>query len=142
VNIILRVLLGAGRLPEPLRAQLAAEDVLVLEEGLFGSGTYVNNSGFDGRSVVGTFVTSGAIAMTNARLVVWASRRKRIDVTREQPQWRAIEVQAETPDRVRFTYEAKGIDPSTSGRVTLRLRTAQAARIADMHAARGSDCPT
>jgi hypothetical protein len=137
VNAVLRLLLGPGRLPEPLRAQLAADDVLVLEEGLLGSVTYRNYRAPGQRFGSGRSAVSGAVAMTNTRLVVWAGCLKHIDVPRGHPLWRAIEVQAERPGRVRFTYDAGATNTALSGQVTVRLRTTQAARIAEIHAATG-----
>jgi hypothetical protein len=137
MNALRRLLLGTGKLPEPLRTQLSADDVLVLEEGLAGSVTYRNYRAPGQRIGVGKQAVSGAIAMTNTRLVVWAGRMKHIDVPRGHPLWNAIEVLAETPDRVRFTYDAGATNTALSGQVTVRLRTAQAARIAQIHAGPG-----
>ncbi|MER7278746.1 hypothetical protein ABT369_30325 [Dactylosporangium sp. NPDC000244] len=44
----------------------------------------------------------------------------------------SVEVSADKPDRVCFAYDAGATDPARSGRVEVRLRTAQAARIVQL----------
>ena len=78
---------------------------------------------------------SGAIALTASRLVVWTGRSKHIDVPLNHPLRAAIEVSYDPPDRVRFAYDAAAFGPSRSGQVEVRLRTPQAAHIADLLAA-------
>lgn len=138
MSALRRLLLGSGRLPEQLRVQLLADDVLVLEQGLFGSVTYRNYRAPGQRTTFSKQAVSGAIAMTADRLVVWAGGMKHIDIPRGHPLWTATEVQAETPDRIRLAYDAGATNTAMSGRVEVRLRTEQAARIAELHAYRDS----
>lgn len=77
-----RLLLGPGRLPEPLRSQLLADDVLTLEEGLFGSVTYRRYRASGQRIGVAKQAVSAAIAVTASPLVVWASGMTHIDLPR------------------------------------------------------------
>ena len=134
MSALRRLLLGSGRLPEHLRVQLLADDVLVLEEGLFGSVTYRNYRAPGRRTTLRKQAVSGAIAMTADRLVVWAGGMKHIDVPRGNALWRATDVQAETPEQVRLAYDAGATNTALSGRVEVRLHTGQAARIAELHA--------
>ncbi|MGH3248360.1 MAG: hypothetical protein ACRDOI_19460 [Trebonia sp.] len=130
--LLRRVLLGSGRLPAEVRVALAAEESLVLEEGLAGSATRRRfrvpgaYAGFRWDAV------SGAIAVTDRRLVVWAGRFKHIDVPHDHPLRAAIDVTADRPGRICFAYDAGAGDPSRSGKVEVRLRTARAASVAEL----------
>jgi hypothetical protein len=137
MNPLRRLLLGRGRLPGPLRAQLLAEDVLLLEEGLFGSVTYRHYRSPRKRMSFAKEAVSGAVAITATRLVVWAGGMKHIDVPRGHPVWATIEVRMDAPGRVRFTYDAGATNTAVSGQVAVRLRTGRAARIVELHSAGG-----
>jgi hypothetical protein len=127
-----RVLLGSGRLPAELRAVVAAEETLVLEEGLTGSVTYRHFKAPGQRANWRKEAVSGAIAVTDVRLVVWAGRFKHIDVPHDHPLRAGIEVGADRPDRICFSYDAGAGNPSRSGRVEVKLRTPRAAHAADL----------
>jgi hypothetical protein len=132
VNPLRRALLGSGQLPVELRAALAAEKALVLEEGLTGSVTFRNYRAPHQHTGLRKDAVSGAIAVTSQRFVVWAGRYKHIDVPHYHPLRAAIEVTAERPDRVCFAYNPGAANPALSGRVEVRLRTAQASRVAEL----------
>jgi hypothetical protein len=140
VGLFRRVLVGSGQLPADLRAAVAAEERLVLEEGLAGSVTYRNFRAPGQFAAWRKNAVSGAIAVTDQRLVVWAGRFKHIDVPHDHQVRAGIEVTAERPDRIRFGYDAGATNTSLSGHVEVRLRTRQAVDIAgllDRLAARG-----
>jgi hypothetical protein len=132
VNPLRRLLLGSGRLPAELGAALALEELLLLDEGLSGSITFRGYRSSLRRSLWRREPISGSIAVTARRLVVWAGRSKHIDVPLTHPLRAAIAVAVERPGRVCFAYDAAAFDASRSGRVELRLRTAQAARVAEL----------
>jgi hypothetical protein len=132
VNPLRRLLLGSGRLPAELGAALALEDLVLLAEELSGSITVRGHRTSLRQSLWRREPISGAIAVTARRLVVWAGRSKHIDVPLTHPLRAAIEVAVDRPDCVRFAYDAAAFDASRSGRVELRLRTAQAARVAEL----------
>jgi hypothetical protein len=126
------MLLGSGRLPEPIRAELAAGGAVLLEEGLTGSVTYRGYRAPGRYSAWRKQAVSGAVALTADRLVVWAGGFRHIDVELAHPLRATIEVRAERPDRVCFAYDAGATNPSRSGRVEVRLRTTQAERVAQL----------
>lgn len=132
VNPLMRVLLGPGRFPEALRAELAADGPVVLEEGLSGSVTYRNYRAPRQRSNWKKEAASGAVAITRTRLVVFAGRMKHIDVPLAHPLRATITVAADQPDRVCFGYDAGAASSDRSGQVEVRLRTPQAARIVEL----------
>src|SRR5215212_1970926 len=70
VNPLRRVFLGSGRLPDDLRRSLDAEGVLLLEEGLPGTVTYINYRAPHQYSSWRKVPFAGSIAITGRRLVV------------------------------------------------------------------------
>ncbi|MDQ7911018.1 hypothetical protein RB614_41675 [Phytohabitans sp. ZYX-F-186] len=132
MNPFLRVLLGSGRLPDRIRAELAASDVVLIEEGLTGSVTYRRYRAPGEYSSWRKEAVAGSVAVGANRLVVWAGRFKHIDVPLDHPVRATIEIRADRPDRVCFAYDAGTTNPSRSGRVEVRLRTPQAARTAQL----------
>lgn len=130
MSLLRRVLLGSGQLPAELRSAVVAEEPLVLEEGLFGSVTYRHfpSPGENWRKDA----VSGAVAVTGRRLVVWADQFKHIDVPHDDPLRAGIVVAAERPGRICFAYDVVTANRSRPGRVEVRLRTAQAAHVAEL----------
>lgn len=137
MNPLRKMMLRSGRLPDDLRAALAAEGPLVLEEELSGSITYRNYRAPGQYSSLRKQATSGAIAVTPQRLVVWAGRGKNIDVPLDHPLRAAINVTLDKPDRICFAYDAARFSPDRSGTVEVRLRTVQAPQVTDLLTPRG-----
>jgi hypothetical protein len=131
VNVLLRLLIGTGRLPDDVREVLAAEGVAVLEEGLSGSLTLRDYRAPGRRASWKKSAVSGAIAVTGRRLLVWVGGAANIDVPLDHPGRSAVGVEAETPDRVCFTYDAAAFHDDRSGQVEVRFRTPGAAHVVD-----------
>jgi hypothetical protein len=129
---VTRMVLGRGRFEGPLRAELTAQDLLVLDEGLAGSITYRNYRDAHENSSWAREPVRGAIALTPNRLVVWVGRGKHIDIPLTGPFRTAVAVTVEPGNRVCFTYDAGRFHRDRSGTVTVRLRTPRAARIAEL----------
>jgi hypothetical protein len=126
------MMLGSGRLPDELRVASAAEGLLFLEEGLSGSITYRNYRAPGQRSRLSKDATTGAIVVTSQRLIVWAGRGKNINVPLDHPLRAAINVTLDRPDRICFAYEAGRFSTERSGTIEVRLRTPQAAQVAEL----------
>ncbi len=129
MGFLRRLLLGPGRFPDDLRGVLLAENLLLLDEGLHGSITYRDYRAPGRRASLEKRATSGAIAVTSRRLVVWTGRSKHIDVPLRDSLRHAIQVVAETQEKVCFGYDPSLFQPATSGRVEVRLKPARAAEI-------------
>jgi hypothetical protein len=130
VNPLRRVFLGSGRLPADLRTSLRAEGVVLLEEGLPGTVTYISYRSPRHHSTWRKVAFTGAVAVTGQRLVVAASRGgKPIDVPLADPRRDAVKVSADGPDKVLFSVDPSAFDPRTSGTVEVRLRTERAAEV-------------
>ena len=132
MNPLRKMMLGSGRISDDLRAALAAEGPLFMEEELTGSITYRNYRAPGQYSGLRKQATSGAIAVTPQRLVVWAGRGKNIDVPIDHPLRAAINVTLDKPDRICFAYDAGRFSADRSGTVEVRLRTVQAPQVADL----------
>jgi hypothetical protein len=118
---MLRGLLGA-RFPATYYELLNAEGIALLEEDVRIAITY----GRSRRRVA----MRGAIAITERRLAVWSTRGKQIDVPFADPKFAQLEIQADLDDGLTIAFEAGALDETQSGRVEMRLRVADAERVA------------
>jgi hypothetical protein len=127
-------------MPTSLRDSLAAEGLCMLAEGLSGTIRYRDYRARGQASPQRRRVAiSGAIAMTNERLVVWDGRGRHMDLPLARPVRPTVTVSADRPDRVTFAYDARAFDRDCSGTIEIQLRTAQATLIADRLNVRRSD---
>ena len=131
MNPLRRLLLGSGRLPVQLRALLATEGVVLLEEGLSGSITYRDYHAPGTYSSFRKVAVSGAIVVTGERLVVWAARGKAVDVPLHDPLRAALTIvpTGEPTDGITFRYDAAAFHPDRSGTVEVHFRTGATAAI-------------
>jgi hypothetical protein len=121
----------SGKLPDPLRAELEAEGVVLLEEGLRGTLTYRNYRAPGRRYGMRKVRIAGVIAVTRLRVVVWGAGRQ-VDVPLGYP---GVEVARDGDEKVMFAFDASAFHTDRSGRVEVRLRTPSAARIVELCAA-------
>lgn len=133
MNFLRRILLGPGRLSDPLRRELEAEGLRFLDEGLVGSITYRNYRAPGSYANWRREATSGAVALTGRRLVVWTGRGKHIDVPLAPPLRDNVAVAVDETGRLTFGYDAGAFRPDRSGRVEVRLRTARAAEFLQLY---------
>jgi hypothetical protein len=131
VNPLRRLLIGSGRLPVQVRALLATEGMVLLDEGLSGSITYRDYRAPGTYSSFRKVAVSGAIVVTGERLVVWAAKGKAIDVGLRDPLRAAVAVipSGNPPDAMTFRYDAATFSPDRSGTVEIHFRTAAASAI-------------
>jgi hypothetical protein len=129
MGLLRRLLFGSGRLPKMVRDQVQGEDLLLLEEGLGGSITYRRYKAPGKRARLKKVGISGAVCITDRRLLVWGARGKLVDVPFDDERFAAIEVEAEEPDRALFAWEAGLFHDNRSGRVEVRLHPVQATEV-------------
>jgi hypothetical protein len=130
VNPLRRVLLGSGKLPDDLRGSLTAEGIVLIEEGLPGTVTYIGYRAPGRYSTWRRVAFTGAIAVTGQRFAVFASRGgKHIDVPLSAGLRDAVKVSADGGDKVLFSVDPSAFDPRKSGTVEVRLRTPRAAEV-------------
>ena len=128
MNPLRRLLLGSGRLPVQVRALLAAEGVVLLDEALSGSITYRDYRAPGTYYSLRKVAVSGAIVVTNERLVVWAARGRIVDVPLRDPLRDALMIvpTGQPPDGLTFRFDASAFSPDRSGTVEVYFRTAAA----------------
>jgi hypothetical protein len=114
------IVFRGGRFPETYYDLLNAEGIALLEEDVRIVVTY-------GRRRIGM---RGAIAISERRLAVWSTRGKQIDVPFADPKFQALEISADLDDGLLIAFDAHALDDKQSGRVEMRLRVADAERVA------------
>jgi len=139
MNPLRRLLLGSGRFPADLRAELQAERARVLEEGLAGSITYRGYRAPGRRYSFRKVAVNGAIAITERRLVARVGRGQEVDLPLDDPRLGAIGATLDAPDRLCLGFDAGAFRDDRSGTVELRFTTAQAGRVVELLGVRRSD---
>jgi hypothetical protein len=132
VGWLRRVFPSSRRFPDDLRAELEAEDPLLLEEDLKTSITWRHFRAPGKRFGWRKTGTRGAIAITNRRVVVWALGGRQVDITFDASQIADLQVTEEDPDRVLFAFDAAKFHSDWSGTIEVRLRTESAPRIPEL----------
>ena len=129
VNLLRRLLLGAGQMPDTLKAALVADGLVLLEQALAGSVTYRHYRAPGQYSSYRKVAITGAIGISTRRLIVWGARIKQIDMPVSLIAGSGMTIAETQPGRVSFSYDAGRFSPDRSGSVEVRLHTAQAGRI-------------
>lgn len=129
MNPLRRLLFGSGRIPEPLRTQLAAEGLLAQDEELRGWITYRHYRAPGEFASWRREATTVAIAVTRIRLVVWTGRVKHVDVPHTHSKRSSVAVTSDRPDRLSVAYDAGAFRSDRSGQVEIRMRTPRAAEL-------------
>jgi hypothetical protein len=111
-----------GRFPDSFYELLNAEGIALLQEDVKIAITYRRH----GRKRT----MRGAIAVTERRLAVWGAPGKQIDVPFADPKFAALEFSADLDDGLLIAFDASALDANQSGRVEMRLRVADAERVA------------
>ena len=131
--------LGKGTLKPSLRAELESEGVVLIEEGLIGSIRYSNfkapGKRFKGKITGECF----GLGISERRLAVYcrSGRVKLIDQPFTEPRLSAIEVSLDGDDAVALLIDFDRADvPRVSGKMMIRARTPNAARVVDELTAR------
>jgi hypothetical protein len=119
---------GRGGLPDDLRAELEAERIELLEEGLRGIVLFRGYLVHGQRARSGHQNVRATLALTERRLVVHGTGAFGLEVPRGA-EWLVYELAA--PDRLRLAYDAAAAHPQRAGEVELLLNTPRAA---DIHA--------
>ena len=132
MGFLAKLLLGNGTLRPALRAELEAEGLVLVAEGLSGSLRYSHfkapGKRFHGKI---TGVRAG-VGLSRERVVAYShsGRAKLVDTPYSSPRWAMVEVVHEE-DRVEFRVDYdKQDDPRFGGRLTIRVTTPEAQRIA------------
>jgi hypothetical protein len=139
VRFLAKLLLGDGTLTPQLRAELEAEGLVLIEEGLRGSVRYKRFRA-PGRRHHGRITGERmGLALSEERFVVYcrSGRVKLIDTSFSNPRLSMLDVSLRGADRVviRVDYDRAGV-PNVSGEITIHARTPNAAHIVEHFRAR------
>jgi hypothetical protein len=117
-----------GALPEELRAELEAEGIELLEEGLRGTVLFRGYVILGQRPRSGHQNVTATLALTGRRLLVHGTGTVRLEAPRGA-EW--LEHGLAAPDQLRLAYDAAAAYPQRAGEVELLLSTPRAK---DLHA--------
>jgi hypothetical protein len=116
-----------GQVPAaPLRS-LTEEGVLLLDDQLHGSVSYLSYSRV-GRPGPETRAVMGAIVVTRQRFVVWAGRQEYVDVATGHPIRDTVTVPVDQLGQLCVSYPADQFSLGRTGTIEVRLRTEKAAQ--------------
>jgi hypothetical protein len=119
-------LFGLGKIPEPLRRTLEGEGLLLMDEGVAGSVTYVNFRSPGRVSVWRRQWFGGAIALTRVRLFALRYAKTVIDVPLADERIRAMRFSVEAETTLLIAFDAGLFHSDWSGQIEYRFRTEQA----------------
>ena len=117
---------GAGKIPAARRAELEAEGIVVLEEGLRGSVSYKRYRAPTKRSGRGREGIVGALALTEKRLVAFAWSKPILDAPFDHPALDKLSVKVKNEDKLVLSFEAEDFHDDRSGSVVYRFSTDRA----------------
>ena len=129
-----RLLLGTGELKPELRAALASEGLVALEEGLAGSIRYRNFKAPGTRFHRRVTAERIGLGISESRLAVYcrSGRVKLIDTPFSEPRLAALEVSLHDAETLALRIDYDGVDvPDVSGEITIRVSTPRATHLAD-----------
>jgi hypothetical protein len=119
-------LFGLGKIPEPLRRTLDGEGLLLMDEGIPGSVTYVDFRSPGRASSWRRQWFGGAIALTRVRLFALQYARTIIDVPLADERIRGMRFLVEAGTTLLVALDAGLFHADWSGQIEYRFRTEQA----------------
>jgi hypothetical protein len=126
IGAIRRWWAGRGRLPDDLRAELEAEGLELLEEGISVSVIYRGYVALGQRPRSGHQSVRASLALTPRRLVVRGTLGTKLDVAHGDD-WLRLELGAS--DRLLLAYDAADAQPGRAGEVEMTFETPRAEAI-------------
>lgn len=124
-------LFGVGKIPASLTAQLKNERLVLLDEGIKGSVTYLN---FRSPQRIASWKKqwhTAAIALTEVRLVGLRFSQTIINVPLTDERLRRMQFSVEASDALLVSFDAALFQPDWSGTIEYRFRTPQAQAFID-----------
>lgn len=124
-------LFGVGKISGPLAVQLKSEGILLLDEGIKGSVTYLNFRGGGRYANWKRQWYTAAIALTELRLMALRYSQTIINVPLADERIRRMQFSLEKSDTLLVAFDAALFHQDWSGKLEYRFRTAQAQAILD-----------
>ncbi|HMF58376.1 MAG TPA: hypothetical protein VK619_18680 [Pyrinomonadaceae bacterium] len=119
-------LFGAGKIPEHLAAQLKGEGILLLDEGVKGSVTYIDFRAPGRYSNWRRQWYTASIALTEVRLMGLRYSQTIIDVPLTDERIRSMQFSLEESDTLLVAFDPALFHKDWSGKIEYRFRTEQA----------------
>jgi len=142
VGFLAKLLLGSGTLKPELRAELESEGLIRIEEGLTGSVRYERFRApgrYHHGKITGVRVGLG---ISEQRLVVYShsGRAKLVDTRFADARASMLDIELDRDDRLAIGVDYdRGDVPKVSGRITIMVRTPDAASVVEELRARLED---
>jgi hypothetical protein len=124
-------LFGVGKIPASLAAQLKGEGILLSDEGIKGSVTYIDFRAPGKYSNWRRQWYTTAIALTEVRLVALRNSQTIINVPLTDERIRSMRFSLEKSDTLLVAFDAALFHQDWSGTIEYRFRTEQAQAILD-----------
>jgi hypothetical protein len=124
-------LFGVGKIPWQLRSQLQLERVVLLDEGIAGSVTFLDFRAPGRYSNWRKQWFSGAIALTEVRLVAQQYSNRAIDVPLTDERLRRMKFSVEAGSTLVVAFDASLFHQDWSGTIEYRFRTEMAQAFLD-----------
>jgi len=119
-------LFGIGKIPAQLSAELKSENVILLDEGIPGSVPYLHFRAPGSRSSWRRQWFTGAIALTQTRLVALQYANLGINVPVTDERIRQMRFSKEADDTLLVAFDPALFHNDWSGTIEYRFRTSQA----------------
>jgi hypothetical protein len=124
-------LFGAGKIPAQLSAQLKGEGILLLDEGIKGSVTYLDFRMPGSYSNWRRQWYTSSIALTNVRLVALRYSQMIVNVPLTDERIRSLQFSPEEGETLLVAFDASLFHNDWSGKIEYRFRTPQAQAFVD-----------
>ncbi len=124
-------LFGAGKISEDLTAQFKSEGLLLLDEGIKGSVTYLDFRMPGSYSNWRRQWYTSSIVLTNLRLVALRYSQMIINVPLTDERFRGLQFSLEEDDTLLVAFDASLFHNDWSGKIEYRFRTPQAQAFLD-----------
>lgn len=124
-------LFGAGKIPEQLAAQLKGEGILLLDEGVKGSVTYIDFRAPGRYSNWRRQWYTASIATTEVRLVALRYSQTIINVPLTDERIRRMQFSLEESNTLLIAFDPVLFHKGWSGKIEYRFRTEQAQEFLD-----------
>lgn len=119
-------LFGVGKIPEQLATQLKEEGILLLDEGIKGSVTYIDFRAPGRYSNWRRQWYTASIALTELRLVALRYSQTIINVPLTDERIRSMQFSLEEGDTLMVAFDPALFHQDWSGKIECRFRTVQA----------------
>lgn len=128
---ILYRLFGIGKIPAQYIAALTSEGIIVSDEGIRGSVTYLNFRSPERYSNWKRQWFTASITLTNSRLLAFRHSSPIIDVPTSDERFRRLQFSLEDENNLLVAFDASLFHNDWSGKIEYRFHTSQASTFFD-----------